>query len=566
MKIDRQTILRHFSVFNPWHNIRIMGKNVPVDLLSGLTVAVIALPLALAFGVASGLGPIAGVWGAICGGIFVGLFGGSRTAVSGPTGPMTVLLASLMVSYKLPDGSPDAAFAFGVVALSGLIMIIIAFLKIGRFIYYTPYSVISGFMCGIGVIIISLQINPFFGLPSLSSVGAALAAVVHLPTSFQTEATVVSLATLTAILLWQRTAWVTWLPGPLVGLIIGTGLANIFNFDIAYIGDIPTGLPHLHLPDWSRIGLMIGPAMAVAGLSFFDSLMTCLVADNMTGDRHSSNREILGEGIANLTAGLIGGLPSATATMRTVANIKCGAQTSLAAVTHGVVLLLLVLGLAPLASHIPMACLAGILIKIGIDILDYRVIPILSKMPLTDKLCFWIVLIATVTIDLLVAVGIGLVVAFFRFVQEMSDLYKNEVVSLKDIEDPWPGEDLIPDAWKERILILRPEGPLFFGTSNTLFRAIKQMMHYDILIIRLRRVPMIDLSGAFALEDIIDRAKSKGTVVLLTGLNNLVRETLQQLGIIDKVGGNHCFERFDDAISEIKNILAHIKKGAEEEN
>lgn len=560
MKIDGKAILNYLSEFNPWHNIRVMGKNVRVDILAGITVAVIALPLALAFGVASGLGAITGVWGAICGGIFVSIFGGSMTAVSGPTGPKTVQLAAIMQNYRMPDGGPDLAFAFGIIFCSGVIMILIALLRVGRFIYYTPYSVVSGFMCGIGVIIITLQLNPFFGLPTASSITAALAAIPSLLTTFKMQALIVSAATLASILIWSKISPFTWIPGPLVGLLIGTTIANVLTFDIAYIGTIPTGLPQFYMPDLSRIALMIAPAAALAGLAIFDSLMTCLVADNMTDDRHSSDREIFGQGVANVGAGLVGGLTTATATMRTVANIKCGAKTPLAALTHGLVLLALVLGLAPLASIIPMACLAGILIKVGIDILDYRVFPVLRKMPLTDKICFWSVLLVTVTIDLLVAMGIGLAIAFFRFVQEMSDLYKNDIVTLNDIKDEWPGEELIPASIKDRILILRPEGPLFFGTADTLFRTIDRLIHHDVLIIRLRRVPMIDLSGAFALEDLIEKAKSRGTAVVLTSLNPNTRRTLDQLGILDKVGKEHCFDKFDDAVQDVKQIIANIKK------
>lgn len=555
MKIERKAVMRYLTEFSPWHNVRVMGKNIRVDLLAGLTVAVIALPLALAFGVASGLGAITGVWGAICGGIFVGLFGGSNVAVSGPTGPKTVQLAAVMQNYRLPDGGPDLVFAFGIVALSGIIMIAIALLRVGKFIYYTPYSVVSGFMCGIGVIIIAIQINPFLGLPTLSSITGALTAIPSSVMNLKPAALLVSSVTIASIFLWPKIAPIKWLPGPLVGLIVGTATANLLGLDIMYIGEIPTGVPEIYWPDFSRIALMIAPAAALAGLAIFDSLMTCLVADNMTGERHSSDREIFGQGVANVGAGLLGGLTTATATMRTVANVKCGARTPLAAFTHGAVLLAIVLGLAPYASIIPMACLAGILVKIGIDIMDYRVMPVLHRMPLTDKICFFTVFLVTVWIDLLVAMGIGLAIAFFRFVQEMSDLYKNEIVSLVDIKETWPGEDMIPASIKERILILRPEGPLFFGSADTLFRTIESLVHHDVLIIRLRRVPTIDLSGAFALDDLIEKAHSKKTVVLLTSVNPRVRKILDELGIIKRIGANNCFERFEDAVEEIIRIL-----------
>ncbi len=560
MKNLTENVINYLSEFNPWHNIRVMGKNVRVDILAGFTVAVIALPLALAFGVASGLGAITGVWGAICGGIFVGLFGGSNTAVSGPTGPKTVQLAAIMQNFKLPDGGPDLTFAFGIVALSGIIMIAIALLRVGKFIYYTPYSVVSGFMCGIGAIIITLQINPFLGFPTLSSIKDALVSIPSSVINFKPEALLISSVTIASIFIWPKITPIKWLPGPLIGLIIGTSLANILGLNIMYIGEIPTGVPEIYLPDFSRFAMMLGPAAALAGLAIFDSLMTCLVADNMTGERHSSDREIFGQGIANVAAGLLGGLTTATATMRTVANIKCGARTPLAAFTHGAVLLAIVLGLAPYASIIPMACLAGILVKVGIDIMDYRVMPILHRMPLTDKICFFTVFLVTVWVDLLVAMGIGLAIAFFRFVQEMSDLYKNEIVTLANNKDPWPGEELIPSSLKERILILRPEGPLFFGTADTLYRTIEHLVHHDLLIVRLRRVPTIDLSGAFALDDLIKKAQSKNTVVMLTSVNPRVRKILDELGIIKRIGANRCYEKIDDAIEDIIKVLTENKK------
>jgi sulfate permease, SulP family len=437
-----------------------------------------------------------------------------------------------------------------------VIMIALALCKVGRFIYYTPYSVISGFMCGIGTIIIVLQINPFLGLPTLSSVKQALIVLPGSLMSVEPKALLISGGTLATIFVWPRIAPATYIPGPLVGLVAGTIAANLLGLDIAYIGQIPTGLPELYWPDLSRVADMIAPAAALAGLSVFDSLLTCLIIDNMTGNRHNSDREILGQGIANIGAGLIGGLAVATATMRSVANIKCGARTGLSTVTHGAILLALVLGLAPYTSLIPMACLAGILLKVGIDIIDYRVLPLLHRMPTTDKICFLAVLGLTVLVDLLIAMGVGLAIAFFRFVQEVSDLYNHEVVSLTDIQEPWPGENLIPAEFKNRVLIIRLEGPLFFGAADTLYRTVEKLIHFDALIIRLKRVPMIDLSGAYALEDLILKAKRQDAVVLLTGLAPRVREVLGNLGILDQVGTENCFDRFEDAIRRLQIISA----------
>lgn len=541
--------------FNPWHNIKIMHTNVPNDILAGITVAVIAMPLALAFGVASGLGAEAGMWAAICGGILVGIFGGSNTGVSGPTGPKVVQLAAIIAATKLASGEPDIVFAMSMVFLSGVICIVLALMKIGRFIYYTPYSVVSGFMCGIGVIIILLEIPPMLGFATPNSVLGAIKQIPYDVMHEKPHALIVSLATFFTILLWPRVVKKAWLPAPLMGLIVGTSIAHIFSFgDIEYIGDMPVGLPHLYIPDFTRFGEMIGGAFALAGLCIFDSLLTCLVADNMTNERHNSDREIFGQGIANMGCGIVGGVTTATATMRTVANIKCGGKTGLASITHGLVLLALMLGLAPYASYIPMACLAGILLKVGIDIIDYRVIPVLHRMPFTDSICFWAVLVLTISVDLLVAMGVGITIAFVRIVQELGQAYEQNVVSLKEMDRVLPAEVSMPSELKEKVLKLRLEGPLFFGVSDTIYRASTALVDYKYLIIRMARVPMADMSGAYLLEDIIDKAHQQGATVFFTGLRPQVERTLTRLKVIEKVGHENCLETFNDAILKIQEL------------
>lgn len=546
-------VWRYFDDFNPWHNLKYFATNIGNDILAGITVAVIALPLALAFGVASGLGPESGMWAAICGGIFVGIFGGSNTGVSGPTGPKVVQLAAIVELTRTAGGAADVGFIFSVVFLSGVVCVALALLKLGRFIYYTPYSVVSGFMCGIGVIIILLEIPAMLGFKTPSSVWDAVRQIPYDVMHEDPRAVTVSVATFAAILIWGRISPVRWLPAPLIGLAVGTGIAVGFQLDIPRIGAMPSGLPSLSWPDLSRISEMIGPATALAGLAVFDSLLTCLVADNMTGERHNSDREIFGQGVANMACGLVGGVTTATATMRTVANIKCGGRTGLACVTHGVVLLVLMLWLPGLASHIPVACLAGILLKVGIDIIDYRVMPLLHRMPLTDAICFWTVLLVTVSVDLLVAMGVGVAIAFIRVVHELGSLYEQEVVSVKHANRNWSGQELMPDSLKEQILKLRLEGPLFFGVADTLYRVAATMKNYKYLIIRLGQVPMIDMSGAFLLDDIVEKAHSNGAAVVLTGLRPSTRRVLERLKVLDKVGHDQCFDSFDNAMQWIQH-------------
>lgn len=555
---SKNKFAQYLSTFNPWPNLKIMHTNIGGDVLAGVTVAVIALPLALAFGVASGLGPEAGMWAAICGGLFVGIFGGSRVGISGPTGPKVVQLAALLEVTRLASGEPDVNFLFSLVFLSGLICIAIASCRMGKFIYYVPYSAVSGFMCGIGVIIILLEIPPMLGFATPSSVVEAIKQIPYDILHENPKAVIVSVCTFATILVWPRISPVKWVPGPLMGLVIGTLIANVFAFDIEYIGAMPTGLPPICVPEvgalFGRFGEAIGPAFALAGLCVFDSLLTCLVADNMIGERHDSDREIFGQGVANLACGLLGGVTTATATMRTVANVKCGGKTGLASIVHGLVLLALMLGLAPLASYIPMACLAGILLKVGYDIMDHRVIPVLTKLPLADAICFWSVLALTISVDLLVAMGVGITIAFVRAIHDLGNLYEQEVVNLKELDRRWPGENSVPESLKERILKLRLEGPMFFGVSDSIYQVVNKLDNFDYLIIRMRNVPMIDMSGAYLLGDIIEKAHGKGAEVYMTGVKSNVQSTLDRLNISQLIGEENLLDSFESAVERIHDL------------
>lgn len=537
------------SDMNPWPRIRIMGTNVAQDTLAGITVAFIALPLALGFGVASGLGAITGMWGAIAGGFVGGLFGGSNVGVSGPTGPKTIQLAVVMHDHMLANGQPDLSFAFGCVFLSGVIMLMLAAMGVGKFIYLTPYSVISGFMCGIGAIVIIIELNPFLGLPTLSSVREALLSIPSSLLNMHLDALMISLITLGTILIWPKITKVIWLPSPLIGLAVGTIIANALGLDIDYIPEVPTGLPDLYLPPISQFYDMLPPAAALAGLAIYDSLLTCVVIDQISHDeRHNSDQEIWGQGWANMAAGLVGGLTTATATMRSIANIQCGARTILSTIIHGGVLLALVLGLAPLASYIPMGCLAAILFKVGYDILDFRVFPILHRIPTASKITFWAVFLLTVWEDLLVAVGVGLAIAFFLFVRDMSEMYKPKVMGLE--ESRKSGHERVPKHLRKQIAILEPQGPMFFGIADTLYRQVDRLTNYQVLIISLIHVPMVDLSGAFALEDMAHHAQKNGLKVLLIGMNSAVHRTLNELCVITHIGEENFVENFEAALEE----------------
>lgn len=554
MEPQQNTLMSYVKEFNPWPRIRLMGTNLAQDTMAGITVAFIALPLALGFGVASGLGAITGMWGAIAGGIVGGLFGGSNAGVSGPTGPKTVQLAVVMHDHMLANGQPDLVFAFGCVFLSGVIMLGLAIFRVGKFIYLTPYSVISGFMCGIGAIVMIIEFNPFVGLPTMSSVRGALLAIPTSAMNANPQAVLISCLTLGTIIIWPKITKALWLPGPLIGLVVGTAVANILGFDIPYIPHVPTGLPDIYLPPVTQFYDILGPSAALAGLAIYDSLLTCVVIDQMTDDaRHNSNQEIWGQGLANMTAGLIGGLTTATATMRSVAAIQCGAKTVTATVVHGLVLLSLVLGLAPLASYIPMASLAGILFKVGYDILDFRVFPVLHRMANSSKIVFWTVLFLTVWEDLLVAVGVGLAIAFFLFVRDMSEMWKPELKGL--VESEKPTKEFVPEHLKKQIAIIEPEGPMFFGIADTMYRQMDKLAHYKVLIISMRYVPIIDLSAAFALEDMVILAHKRGTKVIVKGMNPAVRRTLTELSVINHIGAENITEDIDSAMKKAVDYI-----------
>ncbi len=552
--------LRSLKDFNPWHNLKHWRRNPKQDVLAGATVAVISVPMAMAFGVASGLGAATGVWGTICGGIFVGLFGGSTVGISGPTSPKVVQLAMVMKDHMLPDGSPDLTYAFTLVFLSGIIVLLLGLLRVGRLVYYTPYSVVSGFMCGIGVILIVLEINPMLGLPGAPSLREAILGIPHAVVNMHWPAALVSGVTFASIVLWEkfRPKKMEWFPAPLLGLAVGISLplaGGVLGLPLEVeMVRMTSGLPKLYVPDASQFASMIGPAFALAGLCAFDSLLTCLICDTMTDDRHDSNRELFGQGIANMACGLVGGVTTATATMRSVANIKCGARSSLSSVTMGVVMLALMLGLAPYAGYVPMACLAGILLKVGLDILDYRVLPVLRRLPLTDLVCFFAVLGLTLWTDLLVAVGVGLAIAFFRFVQEMGEIYGPEVASLDELPLPWSGEEKLSEEFKRHVLILHQEGPMFFGLSNAIYNTMERLVHYDVLIVRMGRVRYMDLSGAYLLEDLIEKARSLGAHVILTGMSPPVQDLLQRLQVLQRIGRDNVFDRFEDAVERAKQL------------
>ena len=541
-----------------------MHTNIRGDILSGITVAIIALPLALAFGEISQLGPVAGIWGAIAGGIVGGLFGGCMVGVSGPTAPKAAQIATFMSLFVIGStDKPDLVAAFSIIFLSGLVLIFISLLKISRFIHLTPYSVIAGFMCGIGVIVILTQINAFLGLEAEKNIHSVIQNFSKNLKNANTDALFVALPSLFILFSWprleQKVDLLKNIPSPLVALITGTSIASFMGLNIPYIGDKMGGAKEaeifsLYVPDLTRFSEFIIPALALAGLAILDSLLSCKVADNMTGEHHSSDKETFGQGMANIAAGLFGGVTTATATMRTVANIKFGGKTPLASIVHGLTLLAILLGLGFLVEAIPTACLAAILFKVGIDIMDYRILPIIKKLPTTDLIVFIIVLFVTVYEDLMIAVAIGVIFAVLKSRNEIKSMIKSKfthkIISLSDTQYS-PKEMNNEMLNKLPVLVLQPNGPLFFATIEKLIQTYSKVKEHELLIIDLSKVTMIDLSGAFSIEDLIIGARKNGIKVLVTDASSEVNNVLSNLGFIKKIGSENYNKSYNSVTSFI---------------
>ena len=555
-----------------------MGKtiidrsNLRGDFFGGLTAGVVALPLALAFGVQSGMGAIAGLYGAIAIGMIAAWFGGTPTQISGPTGPMTVVSAVVIATAIDNHGSLDAALGtiIAIFLLAGILQIVLGVLKIGQYIRYMPYPVVSGFMSGIGVIIIVLQIFPFLGHASPKNIIDIFAGVPDVIGITNPAAVGLACATMAIIYLFPRITRV--IPSALVALIALTVASTLMNLDVHIIGDIPQGLPDLKIDalasvEWFNVSAIFIPALTLAALGTIDSLLTSIVADNMTKTQHNSNKELIGQGLGNMAAAVIGGIPGAGATMRTVVNINSGGKTRLSGVIHGVALLLVLLGAGSSAQLIPLPVLAGILITVGIGIIDYKGIKHTTRVPRTDAVVMLVVLTMTVFVDLLQAVAAGMVLASVLFMKKMSDIIESQSTSgsVADFaqEESWPDEQNLPEEIRKRVYIKHFDGPIFFGFAARFQAMANALPDIDVVIMRLSRVPYIDQSGLYAIEDAVMALQDKKVLILMTGLQEQPKHMLMRVGLIpDLIPEQHLYSNFQKAIKALETgtAFANIEK------
>ena len=531
------------------------GRNLRGDLLGGLTAAVVALPLALAFGNAA-LGPggaIYGLYGAIVTGFLAALLGGTPSQVSGPTGPMSVTVAGVVSSLAAVGVSRDLAagemlpLVMAAVIIGGLMEALLGVLRLGRFITLVPYSVVSGFMSGIGFIILILQLGPFVGITTRGGVVASLTTLVESPNP---NPAAVSIGIMTMAVVFLTPSRIRqWVPSPLLALLIVTPLSLIlFNDDrlqsigiepLARIGAIPEGGLRLTLPDFSEhLPQLLKSGVVLALLGAIDSLLTSLVADNITQTSHNSNRELIGQGIANTASGLLTGLPGAGATMRTVINIKSGGQTPLSGMTHSVVLLVVLLGAGPMAEAIPTALLAGILIKVGLDIIDWGFLLRAHRLSVKTAALMYGVLLMTVFWDLIWGVLVGMFVANLLTVDAITQ------TQLEGMDEDNPidgggslGSDLstqeqhLISSCGNQLMLFRLRGPMSFGAAKGISSRMGLVSNYQVLILDISDVPRMGVTAALALERMVQEAEALGRLPIVAGANQRLQERLKKFGV-----------------------------------
>jgi len=526
------------------------------DVRGGLQAAVVSLPLALAFGVLSGAGPVAGFYGAICVGFMAALAGGTQAQISGPTGPTALVLATVFTSFP---GEPGKVFT--VVMLAGLAQLAFGALRLGKYSYLLPYPVISGWASGIGTVIIIMQLAPLMGHEPLTHPSLALLHLSRDWSSLNSDALAVGLLSLFAALA-APTRYRNLVPPHLLALLVGTVTGALLFSDAPTLGPITSAMPDVQMPQLSQkdMNTMLFAALSIAMLGSIDSLLASMAADAKTHTYHNSDRELVGQGMGNLLAGLMGGVPGAGATVRTMTNIQWGGRTRLSGIVCSSGLLLVLVTLTPLLSRIPVAALSGILIKVALDIIDWRYLKRIRTAPRTGLTLMFTVMGLTVVFNLVLAVAVGVVAASLLFVKRNADFELEGVTTIDSAsEEPSLSEE--EASAMERLggkaMIIRLSGPLSFGAANRLHRRLAGYENYDILLLDLSKVPSIDSSATLALENIINNAREDQHTVIVAGLNTSVARTFASLGVLDMIRD---VERYPTRLEALRYAVSLLEK------
>src|SRR3990167_1953431 len=538
------------AVREAWKACLLGRKHWLNNLVSGVIVGIVALPLAMAFAIASGVKPEQGIYTAIIGGLLVSLFGGSRLQIAGPTGAFIVILASITAKHGV-DGLQIATM------MAGLMLLLLGITRLGSVIKFIPDPVIVGFTAGIGVIIWVGQWKDFFGLPTVSGehFHEKFWHLLQALPDLHPATTLLAILSLGLVLFSPKLPGLKRVPGPLVAMVVVTLIQALFQFDgVATIGSafggIPQGLPDFGLPEVTlpRVLELIGPAFAIAMLGAIESLLSAVVADGMTGTKHDSNQELIGQGIANLPAPLFGGFAATGAIARTATNIRNGGTSPLAGIMHAVTLLLIILFLAPLASDIPLCALAAILFVVAYNMSELKHFKrMVQRAPRADVAILLITFGLTVFSDLVIAVNIGVILAMLHFMRRMASSVEVRQVVKEELESAprANGDTRLPPE----MLVYTIEGPLFFAAAET-FERVLALTHTDphVLVIRLNRVPFMDITGLQTLEEVIQQLHKRNIVVKLCEANRKVLSKLDKAGILQEIGTQHYHSEFHAAL------------------
>ena len=506
------------------------------DVIGGATTTVISLPVALGFGIASGMGAAAGIWGAIAVGFLAAVFGGTKAGISGPTAPMAVAMAVVLTSH-----AETLAEALTIAFMAGCIQVLMGVLKVGRYVAYTPHVVIAGFMTGIGIIVMFIQISPILG--SAAVTGGPVTAALAIPaaiTNVDFGAVIIGLVTLAVGFLWPfRFSYIA--PGPIVALTIGTLLGIVFFPDVPVIGEIPMQLPDIYIPITSANFLIgaVEPAIILALIGSVGSLLTSLVADSMTGSRHNSAKELVGQGFANMCAGLIGALPGAGAAPTTAVNIRSGGQTAMSGVTRSVILLALVLGLGRFVEPIPLAAIAAVLFKVGWDIMEKRTLFRIHRLRREHFFVFFLVLFLTVFVDLITAVAIGLITGAMVQSRRMELQEVDKVISVPMLDSHFFADVGVPsgsDPFSARVGMVKLRGALTVASSQNLASILgHDIKEHDIVIFDFLETTFVDDSAAIVIGRLFDVAAQSATDSIVMQPVSEVSRTLDSFNILESV-------------------------------
>ena len=527
---------------------RINATNLKGDVFGGLTAAVIALPMALAFGIASGAGAAAGLWGAVIIGLVASLFGGTPTLISEPTGPMTVVFTSVIISFTATADSPQQALAmaFSVGVLAGIFQILFGLFRLGRYVTMMPYTVISGFMSGIGIILVLLQLGPFLG--QATPKGGVMGTLLEMPALVQgTQPMELLLALITLAILWFTPSAVKKVcPPQLLALVVGTVLAlSLFSgAGLRTIPEFSAAFPSFQLPMFSsgQLRLMVIDAAVLGMLGCIDALLTSVVADSLTRTEHNSNKELIGQGLANVVSGLFGAMPGAGATMGTVVNIQSGGRTALSGIFRAMVLMLVVLLAAPLASRIPLAVLAGIAVKVGIDIIDWDFLQRAHHLSVKAAVITYGVIALTVLVDLIAAVGIGVFVANVLTIDRMSTLQSKKVKTISTTDDDVElsdEEQQLLDRASGMVLLFQLAGPMIFGVAKAISREHNAIGNCQAVVFDLSEVSHLGVTAAIALENAVKEAMEVGRNVFMVGVSGSTENRLRKLKLLERLPEGH---------------------------